>query len=494
MAKQILSIDIQKDSVSAVLLKNSIKGNVIAACTHMPFSDKNSSICLQEAIEDISNQADITETVCVIALPAGTISFRNIHLPFKDSAKIRQVLPFELEPSLPFPVESQVIDFKPVKASKQGSIMTASVESDFLQSYIDNIGVHGLSPKMITIGGYALANLSAEMSDIPPDSILLDINENDTTVFVISSGKIALIRSFPVSADTDAFEKKLSDQVIQSLGILEAQQIHNFIPEAILITGAGISGKQPEHDLEELMSIPVRRIDLLNEIRFPILNELPSDWNPDRLNSVLALAISETESMGGINFRRGRFALRTRWITYKKELIRTGILSGLLLLAGIFYLGIDTWHLKRQTERQNHQIHEIFKSTFPDVSNKVKMPDMQYQMMKAETGTLLQHTSGNRELSENPRVIDIINRISTEVSQDSKVIFSQFVMGAGTVSITGTTDTFNTVNDIKTRIEKIPQFSKVTISSANSDRTDKQVKFKLQIQLGADMAEQEQTS
>jgi len=49
--------------------------------------------------------------------------------------------------------------------------------------------------------------------------------------------------------------------------------------------------------------------------------------------------------------------------------------------------------------------------------------------------------------------------------------------------ISGTTDTFNSVDEMKNRMEPAHIFKKVTISSVNKDRSGNRVRFKMQVEL-----------
>ena len=61
--------------------------------------------------------------------------------------------------------------------------------------------------------------------------------------------------------------------------------------------------------------------------------------------------------------------------------------------------------------------------------------------------------------------------------------FFRLVIGPQTVLISGNTAGFDSVDDIKGRLEEIDFFKKVTISSANMDRSGKEVRFMLKAEL-----------
>jgi YbbR domain-containing protein len=56
------------------------------------------------------------------------------------------------------------------------------------------------------------------------------------------------------------------------------------------------------------------------------------------------------------------------------------------------------------------------------------------------------------------------------------------VIDPETVRISGETDTFNTVDNIKTGLEPSDYFSTVTITSANLDRSGKRIQFEIKLQ------------
>jgi Tfp pilus assembly protein PilN len=83
----------------------------------------------------------------------------------------------------------------------------------------------------------------------------------------------------------------------------------------------------------------------------------------------------------------------------------------------------------------------------------------------------------------NIRTIDLLNELSRAIPNQIEAKFTKLVFSAGSVLISGNTDTFNAVDDMKNSLEKSEIFKTVTISSANMDRSGKRVDFKLKIDL-----------
>jgi Tfp pilus assembly protein PilN len=102
---------------------------------------------------------------------------------------------------------------------------------------------------------------------------------------------------------------------------------------------------------------------------------------------------------------------------------------------------------------------------------------MQAMMRETNKNAVLQAETG-----PHIRSIDILNSISEKIPENITVNFTRLVIQPENVLISGTTDTFNSVDDIKSRLEQIQHFQKVTISSANIDRSGNEVQFMLKLE------------
>jgi Tfp pilus assembly protein PilN len=81
------------------------------------------------------------------------------------------------------------------------------------------------------------------------------------------------------------------------------------------------------------------------------------------------------------------------------------------------------------------------------------------------------------------RVIDILNALSQQIPSSADVKINRMVVGADNVVLSGNTDNFNTVDDIKGGLEDGELFKGVTISSADLEKSGQRVRFKLKLDL-----------
>ena len=80
------------------------------------------------------------------------------------------------------------------------------------------------------------------------------------------------------------------------------------------------------------------------------------------------------------------------------------------------------------------------------------------------------------------RLVDILARVSSRIPENVPVELTRFIYEDNILQLTGHTDSFNSVEEIKHRLEG-PNggFSLVTIVSANLDNTGNRIQFHLNI-------------
>jgi len=482
MRRKILGLDIRHDAVSAVLLKSGIKGTVIDAHVHVPLSDrKEDETGWVAPLETLVKKMDISGSVCAASFPADEISYRNIQVPFKGQKKIKKILPYELEPTFPFPTDDLIIDFVAVKLPDHitgNNLITAAVEKSKLQSFLDTLATFNIAPETVTVGGYPIAVCLTHLLDNRKNWLVVDIDSNKVAIFFMLSGGICLIRSFPIRADARSYKiKSLCSIIRQTHAALEKMIGSEFDLEGLFITGCGLDDLGFEQDMAQALGLPIHRIDLLRDTDLIKNQNPPKSWVPFLMDNALSLALLEVAGADRLNFRKGPFASKKFWEENKKSLIQTGIILALVVALAFFNVFIDSYFMGKRLARLDRQITEIFTSTFPDVK-KIVDP---VQQMRIKVAAVRKKMLFSGEGETPIRAIDILNNISQRIPRETDVTLTRMVIGSENVVISGDTDTFNSVDNIKSRLDQVDAFKKITISSANINKSDNRVRFKLKI-------------
>lgn len=483
MTRKILGLDIRHDTVSAVLVKNSTKENIIESYESVPISDQQDfESGIAASLETIVDKMNISGSTCIASFPADQISYRNIQVPFKGLKKISKILPYELEPTIPFLVDDLLIDFYTLPLSDRidhTDIIAAAVEKTKLQLYLGTLASFDIEPEIVTVGGYSTALCLNNLVDTHENWLFVDIDKNKCTLFGVLSGKICLIRSFPIASEPPSIDTEmLCTNIQRTLSAFEEIVGIDFHPDGIFTTGYGLDDSEIEQDMERFLELSVKRIDLVSHIEITKQHQTAKTWNPCQMDNAFSLALMEIEGVDGFNFRKGPFATKKIWAEHKTGLIKAGVLAAMVMALAFFNIALESYYLKKKLAGINEQISKIFTSTFPDV----KSVDP-YQQMKIEVESAQKNALLPGKTDKHIRTIDILNNISKLIPKETDVKLTRMVIGEESVQISGNTDTFNSVDDIKNRLEQVDFFQKITISSANINRSDNRVQFKLQVHL-----------
>ncbi len=484
MSRKILGLDIRRDAVSAVIVKSSMKGSWIESHARVPISVKETSFEeeLKRSFESISGRIDTTDAVCVVALPAVDVTYRNMKAPFKEVKKVRQILPFELETDLPYQAEDIVFDFNMLEISLETDtpqLFAAAIEKQRIAVLIDLLNPFKIEPDILTIGGYAMGHYLSRLSGEKHCRMFLDIGDSYTTMVLFLSGDVCLVRTFSIVASEKSKLRSMCSQINRTLLAFEQKSGLTCDIHEIRITGSYLAVADVDTDLEAFFGVPVARADLMESSRKIVLSSKEETWEPHLMDGALSLALNELSGFDAFNFRRGRMGMEKAWLENKKDILRTCFLGGAVALLFLGYSIVNTYTLKQRVETKNAEILEIFQTTFPEVTQIVD-PVHQMRVKLEEAGKRISQPG---EFAASVKTIDILNDISRLIPEKQDVELVSIVVGSDTVIVSGNTDTFNAVDDMKSGLERADIFKSVSISSANMDQSGKRVRFKLKVAL-----------
>jgi type II secretion system protein L len=483
MSRKVLGIDIRNQSLTAVLLNSSLREYHVDDFIHIPYSGPDDpERSLSAALETLKERMDLTGSDFVVSVPAHQFIFRNMQVPFHNAKKIRMVLPFELEPSLPFAVEDLTIDFQVLNGAQAGDqtdLIAAAIEKSQLTPYIEALASVNIDPEKLTLSGLPVAQCLAHRADPQEDLIFIEIDGTHATLFVLNSGRMQLIRSFPLPASGPAKTSILCTQTQQTLAAFQETSALDFDPIEAVINDTGDIDDKMADNISSFLEIPVKFSAIAEQMKIPLITDTANEWVPGQMENALSLALMEVEGYPVLNFHKGQFAAQKFFAKHKSALIKTGILAAAVLVLMFFNLMMKTHTLNKHIDAIDNQMTQIFNETFPEIKS-VKYPfkEMQAKMRETKGNAVFQAETG-----PHIRRIDIINSISEKIPANISVNLNRMVVQPENVLISGTTDTYESVNTIKNRLESVQQFEKVTISSANLDRSGKEIQFMLKVEL-----------
>ncbi|MCJ8500581.1 type II secretion system protein GspL [Desulfatitalea alkaliphila] len=480
MSRQIIAIDIRATSIVGVLLTTGLKTNVIEGCAEIPLvtSEANQDPLLN-ALTELRRQLAFDHAGAVIGLPADHALFRTISVPFNEDKKIRQILPFELEPTLPVPVDDLVIDYQKAWEGESTGLLTIAIERRELENIMATMTEARIAPQLVVPGDFASALcLTHHDQGLPEHALLLNVGLTKTTLFTLVNGKIALARCLASDVGTEAGVEMLTLKIRQTLTAFADRQPNGFAPTTVYLNGPALDDEAAAARLIQAMEIPSQTVDLRTMVHKLDMAET-TQWRPCVMNGALALALVEAEGRNCPNFHRTRSVFKNYWTTYRPYVRGPAIVLGIVLLLGMGGVLLENHLLQKRLDHIHHRMEEIFAATFP---GSRRVGDALNQMKSEIRGAQGGNIDAGQAIPQ-VRTVDILQQLSTSIPKELDVLFNRLVLGSDDLTVAGETTGFNVVDEVKNHLEQKGLFKQVTIASANMDRSGNKVRFSLKLEL-----------
>ena len=478
MSSRILGLDIRSHDVAAVVMHAGYRTERIASFCQVALTGEGEfEAQLTAAISGILNRLAVGDVFCQVALPSEWIVFRNISVPIKGHGKIRQILPYELEPSLAQPVETLTFDFDMLTAVETGAdshLVVAGVESTRIEACLNVLKNAKIDPDVITPGSCALAACLPKAVNLADRTVLVSMGSAMCDLYILISGQIGMVRAFRLPPDRESSAATIGTYLNQTLAAFEEKYDRSFDPQTLYLDQATESDVSSA--LKPVLGCPVVPIDLAAASQTAIP---PSGdkWYPQRFNNALALCFARAHRVKTFNLRQGDFGKRLFLAEQRSSLINTAVLLGVAIVLGMSALVLDGYLTQKKLAQLDRRIFTVFKSTFPDVRRIVDP----LQQMKVKIREQKQRISQTGEAERKNRMVDMLNDISRLIPKSVDVTLAGMRFGEDYMLLSGYAGQFKMVNDVRTDLEKADWVKTAVISSAKQDKSGQRVDFKIKL-------------
>ena len=288
-----------------------------------------------------------------------------------------------------------------------------------------------------------------------------------------------MVRTLPVGAGGYPVMRSMEMAIKRTFTLLQENMGISVNPSTVYSMGSQYHLLGRGDETSRLMGVSIKNIDAIRTFpRLTAKTDTP-EWEAGHMDMALSLALMETETISGINFSTERSTFQHFWGEHRKNII---VSTALIILVIATVLTGQFMRLNAKEHRLtelDQQIETVFKSTFPDVTRVVDpLQQMQVKIKEAGEGGTGLSLSGT-----NARVVDILDALSQKIPASVDVMINRMVVGKDNVMLSGNTKNFNTVDDIKGRLESADIFKSVTISSADLEKSGNRVRFKLKLDI-----------
>ncbi len=209
--KPVLGLDIGTSSIKLVELRKTPTGVKLVNCAIHEFDfdpedksiDQTNQIII--SIQNMLTENNIKPSQVVIAVPGQSVFTRYVKLPAVEENKINQIISYEAQQQVPFPIDEVVWDYQIIgdKNSSELNVVLVAIKAEIISKLIESVSVAKLDTDIVDVAPLALCNsiIFNQKQTISGDCTgVLEIGAK-TTNFVIIEGDNEWTRSIPIAGN-----------------------------------------------------------------------------------------------------------------------------------------------------------------------------------------------------------------------------------------------------------------------------------------------------
>lgn len=474
------------------------------------------------AASDLLNRHKLIHEPLAVGLPRGMTSTMLLDFPFKQSAKLQEVLPFELEEALPFDIEDVFYADMVVRELEGDGVelLVAYALDDQISDFFEEMKEFGLNPKLLTLSGLSLPSLDLTKPIHHGAQVLLDLGELGSEWVINRAGIPSRIHRMDVGGEAvtralaEAFKVELepaeqgklreaslfsrSDlaQIRSESARARAQAIHLAVEKALQPvfqelkrtlaayereTGEDVVEVQVMGGSAQLGGLMPYLASMLNvDVKMaqaPVsLIEIRGEEAKGamRFHSAygMAMALAKRLDRKLVNFRRDRFAYQGDADAMKAAIIWIAI----SLLCSISLYGVQISFERDQLSVEVAQLEDDVRQLSTQLMGN---DSFDIDSLKVRVNA----TKGASAEVPETSALDTLGELSSKLSKEVEVEFDLFNVtmppgGRGRLEIRGKTQTVGDVSAIIGALESGHCFTKVKKDSV-SKSVDGRTSFKL---------------
>ncbi|MBX5483818.1 MAG: pilus assembly protein PilM [Myxococcaceae bacterium] len=513
---RVLGLDLGSHSVKAVLFETTMRGHQTRTVTAvLRAQEGDRSETLRAALTELFSRGGLSADQIVISLPGQTLATHSIVLPFLETKKLEQALPFELESQLPFDLSEVVYDYQVAAVrEKKSELLVGVVRKEELSTLLSVLDALKIDPRIVTHPAIAYQNLLPHLglAADPPDPIaVVDIGHERTCVCIapphgpvefartFSGGGRDLTRalmnglqlSFPeaerwkeeqgavASAVTTADQRRAESALVRGLQPVIRELRQSFKAYAarsrkqvsrVLLCGGTARLAGIVEQLTRDLGIPCALAALPGELTAKV----PVDEQPT-VAQAYALALrgmAAGSKAPRFNFRRGEFAFKGGFDFARGKMGRLAAFAATLLILAVASGIVQNTLLARREAQIEDRICEITEAV-------LKKCERDFTVAKAA----LQGAESPAAQVPKLSAVTLLAEVTQRIPPSSKVQIENIEVGLERISLRASTESTKSVDEVTEALKKYECFSEVQQRKVERSRDGSKVNFGLDIQV-----------
>jgi hypothetical protein len=365
----ILGIDIGKRSVRAAIVRTSMRSFEIERYLEVPVSalapGAPQGRVYGPALRDLLALLPSAPDTVFAAVDGMRGSLRIVSIPVAARKRAAEVLPFELEPLLPFPLDEAVLDFQELgEQDGELKLLAAAVPEAAVGETLEQLSEGGISPRELTLGGLSLEGL-LHFLVLPQDEafLLVHIDSDQSDLCIVRNGRVELCRTFDEgNTSITAGARAVHSALHQS--VMKYRAEGGPLVQKLIVMGEAALDATVVRGLGEALNVSAEPLSL------PPSKNGSGAVSP-AFGKALALAVRSLRRGRRIDLRKGKFA-PTRGAQQLRAYALLAAASSLALVASYtFSIWAEYRVLAAERNALSEQLEAITEQRFGEKTSSV---------------------------------------------------------------------------------------------------------------------------
>ena len=219
-----------------------------------PEHEENRKALLVATIRNMLKEKGIKHGKVIFSVSGQSVFTRFVKLPPVDESKVVQIIQYEAQQNVPFPINEVVWDYQLVGTNAQGEleVVLLAIKSNIIEELQEGVDSVGLRTTKVDVAPMALYNaMRYNYGDLEGCTVMLDIGARTTNLLFIEKNKI-FSRSIPIAGNA------ISQSVAAEFNIPfnEAEQLKRRVGFVAL----GGAYEEPEDQAQARVSKIIRNV------------------------------------------------------------------------------------------------------------------------------------------------------------------------------------------------------------------------------------------
>ena len=168
-----------------------------------PEHEENRKALIVSTIRNVLREKNIHTTRAIFSVSGQSVFTRFVKLPPVEESKVVQIIQYEAQQNVPFPIDEVIWDYQLVGSSQEGEleVVLLAIKSDIIEDLNDGVESAGLHTEMVDVAPMALYNaVRYNVPDGDGCTMIVDIGARTTNLLFIENNRV-FSRSIPIAGN-----------------------------------------------------------------------------------------------------------------------------------------------------------------------------------------------------------------------------------------------------------------------------------------------------